>query len=282
MRIGAAGSARRQLDRPPALRRPSATRGQSLPHHICYRSEERRRRDWRAISLAGAARVGTGARDRYQDGTPDGKSRILDEFVALTGYHRKHAIRLLYGQTRRGIRGIQRLTVRDCMTRPSARRSSCSGKRPTASVPSDSSRCSPSCSRRWNVTDTSAWMPAVRTRLLAVSASTIDRMLTGTRAAAGGRRRARNPRRHSTEHARSHVRRLARARAWLPRGRSRRPRWGDMAGSFVHTLVLTDIATGWTECVAILVRESSVIVDASSASALHAVSAAWHRHRQWQ
>jgi hypothetical protein len=38
---------------------------------------------------------------------------------------------------------------------------------------------------------------------------------------------------------------------------------GETAGgSFVHTLVLTDIATGWTECIALLVRESSVIVDA--------------------
>ena len=36
----------------------------------------------------------------------------------------------------------------------------------------------------------------------------------------------------------------------------------SMAGSFASTLVLTDIATGWTECVALLVREGSLIVDA--------------------
>ena len=35
-----------------------------------------------------------------------------------------------------------------------------------------------------------------------------------------------------------------------------------MAGSFVWTLVLTDIASGWTECVALLVREGSLVVDA--------------------
>jgi hypothetical protein len=34
------------------------------------------------------------------------------------------------------------------------------------------------------------------------------------------------------------------------------------AGSFVHTLTLTDIATGWTECVALVVREGSLIVEA--------------------
>ena len=36
----------------------------------------------------------------------------------------------------------------------------------------------------------------------------------------------------------------------------------SMAGSFASTLVLTDIASGWIECVALLVREGSLIVDA--------------------
>jgi hypothetical protein len=35
-----------------------------------------------------------------------------------------------------------------------------------------------------------------------------------------------------------------------------------MSGSFASTLVPTDIPSGWTECIALLVRESSVIVDA--------------------
>ncbi len=34
-------------------------------------------------------------RKRYTRASRQGKSRILDEFVSLTGYHRKHAIRLL-------------------------------------------------------------------------------------------------------------------------------------------------------------------------------------------
>ena len=36
----------------------------------------------------------------------------------------------------------------------------------------------------------------------------------------------------------------------------------SMAGSFVWTLVLTDIASGWTECVPLLVREARLVVDA--------------------
>ena len=36
-------------------------------------------------------------RDRYQDSSKGDKGRILDEFTAVTGLHRKHAIRLLAG-----------------------------------------------------------------------------------------------------------------------------------------------------------------------------------------
>ena len=49
--------------------------------------------------------------ERYQTSTAAEKRRILDEFVALTGYHRKHAIRVLNGNsaqpaTRRGRRCV--------------------------------------------------------------------------------------------------------------------------------------------------------------------------------
>ena len=37
--------------------------------------------------------------ERYQRSTPAERGRILDEFVALTGYHRKHAIRVLNGSS---------------------------------------------------------------------------------------------------------------------------------------------------------------------------------------
>ena len=38
---------------------------------------------------------------RYRGGTRPERSRILDEFAAVTGYHRKHAIRLLAEMGRR-------------------------------------------------------------------------------------------------------------------------------------------------------------------------------------
>ena len=56
---------------------------------------------------------------RYSSATFGDRIRILDEFVALTGYHRKHAIRLLrespaWQRGRAGATG--------CMTRRYARR----------------------------------------------------------------------------------------------------------------------------------------------------------------
>ena len=38
------------------------------------------------------------------------------------------------------------------------------------------------------------------------------------------------------------------------------------AGSFVQTMVLTDIATGWTECVSIVVRNGELVVEALAAA----------------
>jgi hypothetical protein len=35
-----------------------------------------------------------------------------------------------------------------------------------------------------------------------------------------------------------------------------------LSGSFVQTLVLTDIATGWTECVPVLTRDGTLVIDA--------------------
>jgi hypothetical protein len=198
--------------------------------------------------------------ERYRTVSADEKGRILDEFVALTGYHRKHAIRVL----------------NECTGTPPAAR----GKRPRlyneavhqalivlweASDRICGKRLKPLLPVLLPALERHGHLrldPAVRVQLLAVSASTIDRMLSGARASAG-RRRAR-PKTLA-------VRRRIPVRTFAD--------WHDpepgfleidlvvhcgesMAGSFASTLVLTDIASGWIECVALLVRESSLVVDA--------------------
>ena len=53
-----------------------------------------------AISSATRHELLRAVSERYRTtGSADEKGRILDEFVALSGYHRKHAIRVLNGFT---------------------------------------------------------------------------------------------------------------------------------------------------------------------------------------
>jgi hypothetical protein len=47
------------------------------------------------VSMATRAELVAAIGDRYRAGTRAERSKIVDEFVAVTGYHRKHAIRLL-------------------------------------------------------------------------------------------------------------------------------------------------------------------------------------------
>ena len=59
----------------------------------------------------------TAVAERYQHSTSAEKGWILDEFVALTGYHRKHAIRLLNGSSvTPGVRRGRRCVYDDAVT----------------------------------------------------------------------------------------------------------------------------------------------------------------------
>ncbi len=51
----------------------------------------------RRISMAGRTELLEAVSTRYGGARRLERSRILDEFVAVTGWHRKHAIRLLSG-----------------------------------------------------------------------------------------------------------------------------------------------------------------------------------------
>ncbi len=52
----------------------------------------------RQIKLTTRRELTTAISQRYQTANRNGKKLILDEFVKLTSYHRKHAIRLLTAQ----------------------------------------------------------------------------------------------------------------------------------------------------------------------------------------
>ena len=52
----------------------------------------------RRIKLSTRRELTTAIRQRYQSADRAGKKMILDEFTKVTGYHRKHAIRVLTTQ----------------------------------------------------------------------------------------------------------------------------------------------------------------------------------------
>ena len=62
-------------------------------------------------------------RERYRAGTKDEKVQILDEFIAVTGYHRKHVIRLFKaGPVTSGASRRARLPLYDEAVRETRRR----------------------------------------------------------------------------------------------------------------------------------------------------------------
>jgi hypothetical protein len=199
--------------------------------------------------------------ERYTGGGRAERGRILDEFVAVTGLHRKHAARLLggghQGRRRVGPRPARRVyddAVREALIVLWEASDRICGKRLKPLVPT----LVEAMERHGHLQLASE----VRTGLLSISAATIDRALRVVRVL-GERDRRRSP-------PSAAVRRSVPVRTFTdwqnpPPGffeadlvAHSGPR---ASGSFVQTLVLTDIATGWTECAPLLVREQGLLTE---------------------
>src|SRR5437867_1678318 len=85
---------------------------------------------------------------RYRQATKEDKTRILDEFVALAGCHRKPATRLLTRDQPLCRSLLHRID--GPMVRPCAKPSSSSGKPPIGSAANASRRSCPASSWPWN------------------------------------------------------------------------------------------------------------------------------------
>ncbi len=201
-------------------------------------------------------------RERYVASSSPDKHRILDEFVALTGYHRKHAIRVLRSAAaaaapdpnpRPPRSRVYDEAIRDALVVLWEASARICGKRLKALVPV----LLPALEKHGHL----SLDENVRQRLLTMSAATIDRLLASRRETAQYRRRKSRPRVAQSIPVRTFA-------DW------KQPEPGfleidlvahcsdSVEGSFAHTLVLTDIASGWTECVALLVRDGTLVVDA--------------------
>lgn len=203
--------------------------------------------------------------ERYRQTGRSEKGRILDEFVKLTKCHRKHAIRLLnHGRPSMSIsvrpsRRIYDEAVREALVAIWEAADRICGKRLRIVMPDYVE----SLERHGHLKLSSD----LRKKLLTVSAATIDRILTPMRMKARGRtKRGRKSR--SLVKSQIPVRTFADWDDPAP-GHFETDlvahNGGLSAGSCVHSLVLTDVSSGWTECVALVAREQTLVVEALEA-----------------
>jgi hypothetical protein len=216
------------------------------------------------ISMATRDDLVVALAERYGSSNRKERGRILDEFAAVSGLHRKHAMRLLRaGQPgrRSGPRPARRLyndAVREALIVTWEASDRVCGKRLRPLVPI----LVEAMERHGHL----QLAPEVRAGLLAMSAATIDRALHEAREPGGGRKR-----RHAPPSAA--IRRSVPVRTV--------DGWDDPTpgfveadlvahsgptakGSYLQTLTLTDIATGWTECAPLLVREQKLLTEVLS------------------
>jgi hypothetical protein len=199
--------------------------------------------------------------ERYQAATRRReRQQILSEFVRVTGYHRKHALRVLNQapapQSPRPRGRLYDEAVRQALTVLWEAGDRICGKRLRALIPVLIDAMERHGHLRLDA--------VVRIRLLGVSAATIDRLLGPEREEAGRARRRRWG-------GGSAIRQSVPVRTFAD--------WGDPppgycecdmvehcggvkeGGNFVHTVTLTDIHSGWTECAALVVREQRLVVE---------------------
>jgi len=234
----------------------SVTDDASLPHEDVTKI---RRQRMEAVSKQTRRELITALRERYRLSPKAAKGRILDEFVGVSGFHRKHAVRLLamnsksvsvspsVGQciydeaTRQALILVWEAVDRIC------------GKRLKAIIPDLLTAMEKHGHLKLE--------GEVRRRVESASAATIDRLLRSVRKSAGSRRRKRPGKKMTREIP------VKTCHDW----HDPQPGFleidfvvhsgGSMAGEYLHSLVATDVCSGWTEAIPLIAREQSLVVE---------------------
>lgn len=211
------------------------------------------------VSKAARKEIVAAVRARYEQASKLEKGTILSEFTAVSGYHRKHAIRLLNPQREVRVKSIivgERVydeAVKAALVLVWETADRICGKRMKAAIP-----------HLVNAMEKHGHLkldPVVRKKLIGVSAATIDRMLTTVRKGAGIRRKRRLVKKVAKE---IPIKTFSDWKDPLPgfleidfvvHG------GGSMAGEYLHSLVATDVCSGWIEAVALLAREQTLAIE---------------------
>jgi hypothetical protein len=196
---------------------------------------------------------------RYHSARHGQRSVILDEFVAVTGYERKYAIRLLLGPicppapVRRPRLAHYGPDVQDALSVVWSAANGICAKRLVPFLP----ELVPTLERHGHLVVTDE----VRAQLLAISPATVDRLL----------RPLRQPHGLTTTKPGRLLKHLIPIRTFAE-WTDVRPGFlegdlvahcgGSAEGAFLYTFTLTDVATTWTECLPLLHRTQHGVVQA--------------------
>ena len=203
--------------------------------------------------------------ERYRSAKRGEKGRILDELCATTGWHRKHAVRALRQRKTvkpgevaapRERRRRYDATIKDALTALWEASDRVCGKRLKVMIPTLLSALERHGRLKLGKADGD--------RVLAISAATIDRLLGDVKVAASGGKRRRAG-------FYSAIRREVPIRTFND-WKGPPPGFCEVdmvahggtsvAGSFIQTLTMVDVATGWTECLPLVTRDGSLVVEA--------------------
>jgi hypothetical protein len=217
------------------------------------------------ISMGARREVVSAVTERYRSAKRAEKGRILDALCATTGWHRKHAVRALRQHATVGPGEIEAprerrrrygATIKDALTALWEASDRVCGKRLKVMIPILLPALEQHGRLKLGLAD--------RDRVLAISAATIDRLLVDVKVAASGGRRRRAG-------FYSAIRREVPIRTFND-WNSPPPGFCEVdmvahsgtsvAGSFIQTLTMVDIATGWTECLPLVTRDGSLVVEA--------------------
>jgi Integrase core domain len=217
------------------------------------------------ISMGARREVVSAVAQRYGSAKRAEKGRILDELCATAGWHRKHAVRALRQREAAALddnggprerRRKYDATSKNALTALWEASDRVCGKRLKVMIPT----LLPALERNGRL----KLDELDRDRVLAASAATIDRMLRDVKVAASGGKRRRAG-------FYSAIRREVPIRTFND-WNSPPPGFCEVdmvahggtsvAGSFIQTLTMVDVATGWTECLPLVTRDGSLVVEA--------------------